>query len=194
MVAIHLQNIKSFPLNYHNFSCLGRLNSIQNQIMNCLQRFAICPPVAFKEVCFCHVLPPHGGLDALGRHPVAKLGNVFGVPRLQHCVLKHPELLPCKLKQGKETDIKSWTTSNSWLPSRSNTQERKIYSDGFKPRNKMAGRNLLPFITVLDVDVHLIENRSQTGWKVLLAHKCSSFPTTETNNCLNSGRILGGLL
>lgn len=55
-------------------------------------------PVAFKEVGLRHILPPHSGLDALGRHPVAKLGDVLWVSRLQHCVLKHPELLPCKSK------------------------------------------------------------------------------------------------
>lgn len=55
-------------------------------------------PVAFEEVGLRHILPPHSGLDALGRHPMAKLGDVLGVSRLQHCVLKHPELLPCKSK------------------------------------------------------------------------------------------------
>lgn len=52
-------------------------------------------PVPFKEVGLGHVLPPHGGLDALGRHAVAELGDVLGISRLHHRVLKHPELFPC---------------------------------------------------------------------------------------------------
>lgn len=72
----------------------------------------VYPPVSFKEVGLRHILPPYSGLDALGRHPVAKLGDVLGVSRLQHCVLKHPELLPCKSKwRGKQ--IKRRRTSNS---------------------------------------------------------------------------------
>lgn len=61
------------------------------------------PPVPFKEVGLGHILPPHGGLDALGRHAVAELGDVLGVSRLQHRVLKHPELLPCtsRKRRGK---------------------------------------------------------------------------------------------
>lgn len=59
------------------------------------------PPVPFKEVGLGHVLPPQGSLNALGRHAIAKLGDVLGVSRLQHGVLKHPELLPCTARKKK---------------------------------------------------------------------------------------------
>lgn len=53
------------------------------------------PPVSFEEIGLGHVLPPHGRLDALGRHAVAKLGDVPWVVRLQLRVLVYPELLSC---------------------------------------------------------------------------------------------------
>lgn len=59
------------------------------------------PPVTFEEVGLGHVLPPHRRLDALRRHPVAELGDVFGVSGLQHRVFKYPELLSCKSANGE---------------------------------------------------------------------------------------------
>lgn len=60
------------------------------------------PPVPFKEVGFGHVLPPHSRLDALGWHAVTKVDDVLGVSSLQHCVLKHPELLSCTWKKRQK--------------------------------------------------------------------------------------------
>lgn len=56
-------------------------------------------PVPFEEIGLGHVFPPHGRLNALSRHPVAKLHDVLRVSGLQHRVLKHPELLACNYRK-----------------------------------------------------------------------------------------------
>lgn len=53
-------------------------------------------PVPFEEVGLGYILPPDGGLNTLCWHAVPKHGNVLWVARLEHGVLEHPELLPCR--------------------------------------------------------------------------------------------------
>lgn len=72
-------------------------------------------PVPFKEVGLGHILPPHSSLDALGRHAVAKLGDVLGVSWLQHGVLKHPELLPCTPRKEGEKKLKKGGQVTEWI-------------------------------------------------------------------------------
>lgn len=75
------------------------------EIFNNVSKTFLNTPVPFKEISLCHVLPPHRRLDALGRHPVAKLRDVLRVSRLQHRVLKHPELLAWKFKKRRGKKI-----------------------------------------------------------------------------------------
>lgn len=114
----------------------------------------LCPPVAFKEVGLGHVLPPHGRLDALSRHAVAELGDVLGVSRLQHCVLKHPELLACTSRKTGRNKLEGQATAGITLQERH--ARRADLHRQIQALQQMAGNNLLPSITVFDVDVSLI--------------------------------------
>lgn len=51
-------------------------------------------PVSFEEVGLGDVLPPDGGLDALGGHAAAEQRDVLRVRRLESRVLEDPETVP----------------------------------------------------------------------------------------------------
>ncbi len=115
------------------------------------------PPVPFKEVGLGHVLPPHSGLDALGRHAVSELGDVLGVSRLQHRVLKHPELLPCASRKRRgENKLDGEGQVTAGITLQEQHARRADLQGQIQALLQMAGNNLLPCITAFDVDVSLI--------------------------------------